>query len=93
MVFSLQNLGELDHHFIALPLMCDLIFCLAVEKLVGRRWCRKGGRDSRGLESWTAAFLASLSALSLPFEFMWLATQVNDMVVVPKGVPPCWGPG
>jgi len=32
-----------------------------------------------GLDSFSDAFLAKVSALSLPIEFMWLAIQVKDI--------------
>ena len=80
--FILLNLSDFCHHFFVSYLIFALIDCLVAEMLIGScRW-RNVGRLFSGLELYSAASLAKVSALSLHIEFLCAATQVKDSEVL-----------
>ena len=92
-VLSLRKQGEQFHHLLDSFLVFAFSVCFVATRLVSRRCQRKVGRLFNGLELATAAFLASLSALSLPIAFMCPATHVKEVdgELVKDGALPHWG--
>ena len=77
--FIRRYLGDSIHHHLQSILMSSWIICLTADILMGSRFWRNGGSLVFGLDPFSDAFLAKVSALSLPIEFMWPAIQVKDI--------------
>ena len=82
MCFIFSYLGDFLHHAWICFLMSALIACLTVAILIGSLLWRNSGVSSIGLDPYTTASLASVSAHSLPIDFMWPATHVKEISVL-----------
>ena len=77
--FVCQYLGDSIHHHLQLIFISSWIICLIADTLRGSCFWRNGGSLVFGLDPFSDASLAKVSALSLPIESMWPAIHVKDI--------------